>query len=103
MKIVIANPPNIEKPAAGEKVIEKPVTEVELQTIRLHVAEAETAAATARSNLLERQRELAAVRQSAAWAGWALTLGMRSQSIQSARARGRSASMRALPSGVCAL
>lgn len=61
----IANPPNIEKPAAGEKVIEKPVTEVELQTIRLHVAEAETAAATARSNLLERQRELAAVRQSA--------------------------------------
>jgi hypothetical protein len=59
----IADPPNIEKPAAGEKVIEKPVTEVELQLLRLHTAEAEAAAAGARANLLDRQRELAALRQ----------------------------------------
>ena len=61
----IANPPNIEKPAAGEKVIEKPVTEVELQLLRLHTAEAEQAAASARTNLLDRQRELTAIRQAA--------------------------------------
>lgn len=58
----IANPPNIEKPAAGEKVIEKPVSEVELQTLRLHTAEAQAAAAQAQASLVERQKELAALR-----------------------------------------
>lgn len=59
----IANPPNIEKPAAGERVIEKPVTEIELQQTRLAVAEAEAQAANARAALLDRQKELYAIRQ----------------------------------------
>lgn len=58
----IANPPNIDKPAAGEQVIEKPITEIEVQRTRLAVAEAEANAANARSSLLERQKELAAIR-----------------------------------------
>ena len=65
IRAYIANPPDFKKPAAGEKVVEKPVTEVELQLLRLHTAEAQTAAAAAQTNVLERQRELVAIRQSA--------------------------------------
>jgi hypothetical protein len=61
----IANPPNIEKPATGERVIEKPVTEIDLQRMRLATAEAQTAAAQAQTALVDRQRELTAIRQAA--------------------------------------
>lgn len=59
----IANPPDIAKPASGEKVIEKPATEEDLIRLRLATAEAQTAAAQAQATVLERQRELAAIRQ----------------------------------------
>lgn len=61
----IANPPNIEKPATGERVIEKPATEEDLIRLRLATAEAQTAAAQAQASVLERQRELTAIRQAA--------------------------------------
>lgn len=63
IRAYIANPPNIEKPSPGEKVVEKPVTEIELQRTRLATAEAETMAAMAKTNLLDRQRELVAIRE----------------------------------------
>jgi len=61
----IANPPNIEKPATGERVIEKPVTEMDLQRVRLATAEAQATAATAQASLVERQKELATIRRTA--------------------------------------
>lgn len=61
----IANPPDYSKLTAAERVIEKPVTEVELQRMRLATAEAQTAAATAQADVLDRQRELTAIRQAA--------------------------------------
>jgi hypothetical protein len=62
IRAYIANPPNIVKPAVGEAVIEKPVSEVEMQTLKLHTAEAQAAAAQAQAALVERQKELAALR-----------------------------------------
>jgi hypothetical protein len=59
----IASPPNIEKPAAGEAVVEKPVTEVDLQRMRLATAEAQAQAAVQQSTLIDRQMELAAIRR----------------------------------------
>jgi hypothetical protein len=61
----IASPPNIEKPAAGEAVVEKPVTEVDLQRMRLATAEAQAQAAVQQSTLIDRQMELAAIRRQA--------------------------------------
>lgn len=61
----IANPPDYNKLTAGERVVEKPVTEIELQRMRLATAEAQTAAATAQATVLDRQRELTAIRQAA--------------------------------------
>ena len=61
----IASPPNIEKPAAGESVIEKEVTEIELQRMRLATAEAQAQAATQQTALIDRQMELAAIRRQA--------------------------------------
>jgi hypothetical protein len=59
----IASPPNIEKPAAGEVVVEKAVTEVELQRMRLATAEAQAQAAAQQAALVDRQMELAAIRR----------------------------------------
>lgn len=59
----IASPPNIEKPAAGETVIEKEVTEIELQRMRLATAEAQAQAAAQQAALVDRQMELAAIRR----------------------------------------
>lgn len=59
----IASPPNIEKPAAGESVIEKEVTEIELQRMRLATAEATANAAAQQTALVDRQMELAAIRR----------------------------------------
>lgn len=59
----IASPPNIDKPAAGETVVEKEVTEVELQRMRLATAEAQAAAAANQASLIDRQKELMAIRQ----------------------------------------
>jgi hypothetical protein len=61
----IANPPDYAKLAAGERVIEKSATEEELCRLRLATAEAQTQAATAQANVLDRQRELTAIRQAA--------------------------------------
>lgn len=62
----IANPPNTKKPAAGETVVEKEVTELDLQRMRLATAEAEAAAASQQAALVDRQMELAAIRRQAA-------------------------------------
>ena len=62
IRAYIRSPSNYAKLKASERVPETPITEVELQTLRLHTAEAEEAAAMARASLLERQRELAALR-----------------------------------------
>lgn len=59
----IASPPNIEKPAAGESVVEKEVTEIELQRMRLATAEAQANAAAQQAALVDRQMELAAIRR----------------------------------------
>jgi hypothetical protein len=59
----IANPPDYGKLAAGERVIERAVTEIELQRMRLATAEAQTAAATAQATVIDRQRELTAMRR----------------------------------------
>lgn len=61
----IANPPDYGKLAAAERVIEKPATEEDLIRLRLATAEAQTAAAHAQASVLERQRELTAIRQTA--------------------------------------
>lgn len=61
----IASPPNIEKPAAGESVIEKEVTEIDLQRMRLATAEAQAVAAAQQTTLIDRQMELAAIRRQA--------------------------------------
>lgn len=58
----IANPPDYGKLAAGERVIERPVTEIELQRMKLATAEAQTQAATAQASVLDRQRELTELR-----------------------------------------
>jgi len=59
----IANPPCIERPAAGESVVEKEVTEIELQRMRLATAEAQAAANVQQAWLIDRQMELAAIRR----------------------------------------
>ena len=59
----IANPPDYQKLAAGERVIEKQVTEVEMQQLRLATAEAQAVAAVNQANLIDRQKELLAIRQ----------------------------------------
>lgn len=59
----IASPPNIEKPAAGESIVEKEVTEIELQRMRLATAEAQAQAAAQQAALVDRQMELAAIRR----------------------------------------
>ena len=61
----IANPPDYGKLAVAERVVEKPVTEIELQRMKLATAEAQTQAATAQADVLDRQRELVAIRQAA--------------------------------------
>lgn len=61
----IASPPNIEKPAAGETVVEKEPTELDMQRMRLAAAEAEAAAAANQASLIDRQMELAAIRRQA--------------------------------------
>jgi len=60
----IANPPDYSKLATAERVIEKPETEMDLQRMRLATAEAQATAATAQANLIDRQRELTAIRES---------------------------------------
>lgn len=65
IRAYIANPPNYAKLSAEEKVIEKPVTEVEMQRMKLATAEAQKEAATAQVAILDRQQELMALRQKA--------------------------------------
>ena len=65
IRMYIASPPDYSRLKAAEKVIEKPVTETELQRMRLATAEAQITAATAQANILDRQKELIAIRQAA--------------------------------------
>jgi hypothetical protein len=65
IRAYIANPPDYSKLAVAERVIEKPASEEELCQLRLATAEAQTMAATAQANVIDRQRELTAIRQAA--------------------------------------
>jgi len=61
----IAQPPDYNRLKATERVIEKPITEIEIQQAKLATAEAQAEAANAQSGLIERQKELTAIRQAA--------------------------------------
>jgi hypothetical protein len=61
----IANPPDYNKLAVSERVVEKPITEIELERTRLARAEAERDHQANLGANLDRQRELTAIRQAA--------------------------------------
>ena len=60
----INKPADYNKLKKSERVIVTPPTEIELQQMKLATAEAEAEAANARSTLIDRQKELAAIRMS---------------------------------------
>ena len=65
IRAYIANPPNYTKLKKSERVVVTAPTEVELQQMKLHTAEAQEAAASAQANLVDRQREFLASREAA--------------------------------------
>lgn len=63
LRFYIANPPNYDRLKDSEKVEPEVVSEIELQLVRLAAAEAQAQAASQQVALIDRQRELAAIRR----------------------------------------
>jgi len=65
IRAYIANPPDIAKPKSGEAVVIEPVTDLEMERMRLATAEAQATAAANQASVIDRQMELAAIRKQA--------------------------------------